>query len=71
MKEIFFNISEIKMGESYRFQGNIRNGFWNGQPFISKEDVTRKVKRITDDKIILECGREFIIDEDLLISQWG
>ena len=61
-------VQEIQIGKEYHLTGDIENGFWNGKPFISHEEVTRKVTRVTDTHIVCECGRKFIINENLNIT---
>lgn len=51
-------VQEIEVGKEYHFTGDIENGFRDGKPFISHEEVTRKIRRITDTHIICECGRK-------------
>lgn len=55
--------NEIIIGKTYRLKGDLQNG-----NFVTKEDVCRKVTRVTDKHIICECGRRFIINENLNIE---
>ena len=55
---------DIIKGKRYRLTGDIQNG-----SFVTHEDVVRKVTRITDQHIVCECGRHFIINENLKISE--
>lgn len=56
-------ITDLKKGIRYRFKGDLQNG-----SFVTKEDVVRKISYITDTHVVLECGRKFIINENLDIS---
>ena len=42
----------------------------DGSPRISHDDVVRVIKRITDTYVILECGRMFIINDNLKIEKF-
>lgn len=55
--------NEVIIGNRYHLKGDIQNG-----AFVTKEDVCRKVKRVTDKHIFCECGRVFIINENLNIE---
>lgn len=57
-------VKDIKVGQRYNLQGNIQNG-----DYVTRENVTRKVVRITDKHIVCECGRKFIIDNDLVVTK--
>lgn len=59
---------EIEIGEWYNLSGDIENGCINGKPFICHEEVTRIVTRVTDTHVICECGRRFLINENLQLS---
>lgn len=59
---------EIEIGKWYHLSGDIENGYMDGKPYISHEEVTRIVKRVTDTHIVCECGRRFIINENLEVS---
>lgn len=59
---------EIQIGKWYHLSGDIENGYMDGKPYISHEEVTRVVKRVTDTHIVCECGRRFIINENLKVS---
>ena len=59
---------EIETGKWYHLSGNIENGYVDGKPHTSHEEVTRIVKRVTDTHIVCECGRRFIINENLKVS---
>lgn len=61
-------VNEIEIGQTYHLSGDIENGYFDGKPYISHEEVTRKVTRITDTQIICECGRRFLINEHLEVS---
>ncbi|WP_390471691.1 hypothetical protein [Bacteroides ovatus] len=59
---------EIETGKWYHLSGDIENGYVDGKPHTSHEEVTRIVKRVTDTHIVCECGRRFIINENLKVS---
>ena len=55
----------IQVGKRYRLYGTIENGWITNDEGVrvtqySKEDVHRRVSRITDEFIIAECGRKFL-----------
>ena len=56
------DVRDIQTGETYFLTGDIQNG-----NFVTHEEVTRKVTRITDTHIYCECGRRFIINKNLTI----
>lgn len=62
------NVQEIEVGKEYHLTGDIENGHINGKPYISHEEVTRTVRRVTETHIICECGRRFLINENLTIT---
>ena len=65
------NIKEIEIGLRYRISGDLANGHYaDGTPRISHDDVVRVIKRITDTYVILECGRMFIINDNLKIEKF-
>ncbi|RHJ76894.1 hypothetical protein DW103_16455 [Parabacteroides sp. AM08-6] len=65
------NINEVVVGLRYRVSGDLANGrYADGTPRISHDDVVRVIKRITDTRMILECGREFIINDNLKIEKF-
>ena len=51
------------IGKRCRISGDLQNG-----SYITKEDVVRKITRITEKHIICECGRRFIINDNLKIE---
>lgn len=59
---------EIEIGKWYHLSGDIENGYMNGKPNINHEEVTRVITRVTDNHIICECGRKFLINENLKVS---
>ena len=61
-------VEEIEIGKEYHLTGDIENGYMDGKPYISHEEVTRVIKRITETRIICECGRKFLINENLTIT---
>ncbi|UVO97758.1 hypothetical protein NXV86_23370 [Bacteroides sp. BFG-257] len=55
----------------YRISGDLANGHYaDGTPRISHDDVVRVIKRVTDTHVILECGRMFIINDNLKIEKF-
>lgn len=63
--------NEITVGLRYRVSGDLANGrYADGTSCIIHEDVVRVIKRITDTHVILECGRRFIINENLKIEKF-
>lgn len=63
MNTTIVDVKDIVEGVWYHLKGDIQNG-----NYVTKEEVTRKVTRITDKHIICECGRKFIINENLIIT---
>jgi len=63
MNSTIVNIADLIEGRWYHLKGDIQNG-----DFVTKEEVSRKITRITDKHIICECGRKFIINENLIIT---
>lgn len=61
-------VKEIEIGNWYHISGDIENGFFDGKPNLSHDEVTRKIKRITDTHIICECDRKFLINDNLKLS---
>ena len=61
-------VEEIEIGKEYHLTGDIENGYKDGKPYVSHEEVTRVVKRITEKRIVCECGRSFLINENLEIT---
>jgi len=61
-------VKEIEIGQDYHLSGDIENGFFDGKPFVSHEEVTRVVTRVTETHVICECARKFIINENLKIT---
>lgn len=62
---------DIRPGKWYHLSGDIENGWVDGKPYISHEEVTRIVTRVTEDRIFCECGRRFLINEHLEVSILG
>lgn len=56
-------LCDLIEGRWYHLKGQIQNG-----DFITNEDVSRKITRITDKHIYCECGRKFIINDKLIIT---
>lgn len=59
---------EIEIGQWYHLSGDNENGYMGGKPNTSHEEVTRVITRVTDTHIICECGRKFLINENLKLS---
>ena len=59
---------DVILGKTYRIQGNMQNGYVDGQPFIHPADYTRPITHISADKVFCRCGRVFLIDDDLKIE---
>ena len=55
-------LSDVVPGLRYRVEGDLQNG-----DFVTHEEVTRKIAFITKKHIVLECGRKFIINDNLKI----
>lgn len=65
------NVNEVTVGLRYRVSGDLSNGCnADGSPRISHDDVVRVIKRITDTHVILECGRMFVINDNLKIEKF-
>jgi uncharacterized protein YlzI (FlbEa/FlbD family) len=60
---------EFITGERYRICGEIENGYFNGKPLITNEQVIRCIRYITDTHVVCECGRRFLINEKLKIEK--
>lgn len=61
-------VKEIEIGRRYHISGDIDNGSKDGKTYLSHDEVTRKIKRITDTHVVCECDRKFVINENLKIS---
>jgi len=61
-------VEEIEIGKRYHLSGDIENGYMNGKPYISHEEVTRTITRITETLITCECGRRFLINDNLKVT---
>lgn len=61
-------VKEIEIGQWYHLSGDIENGYMDGKPYVSHEEVTRVVTRVTDTHVICECGRKFLINDNLKLS---
>lgn len=57
-------IHKVVIGCTYHLVGDLQNG-----SFVTHEEVTRKITRITDEHVICECGRKFIINNNLQITE--
>ena len=66
-------IEDIEIGKKYGLIGWIYNGYSDyskifphlgnkAYPFLSREDVSRRIIKVYDNKIKCECGRIFIAD---------
>lgn len=64
MKTNSIKIANLILGARYRFSGDIQNG-----SYTTHDEVVRKLTYITNDYLILECGRRFIINKNLVISE--
>nr|DAD85461.1 MAG TPA: hypothetical protein [Siphoviridae sp. ctDcW16] len=65
------NTKEIEIGLRYRVSGDLANGHYaDGTLCIVHEDVVRVIKRVTDTHVICECGRRFIINDNLKIEKF-
>ena len=58
-------IEDVIIGVRYRISGDLKDG-----SYITHDDVVRKITRITDTYVICECGRQFIINENLKIEKF-
>lgn len=68
---MIMNTNEVVVGLRYRVSGDLVNGrYADGTPRISHDDVVRVIKLITDTHVILECGRRFIINNNLKIEKF-
>lgn len=69
-KHTIMKANECIVDTKYRISGDLSNGHYaDGTPCIAHDDVVRKVKRITSTHIICECGRRFIINDNLKIEK--
>lgn len=64
-------VSEIEPGQRYHISGEIDNGLKDGKPYLSHDEVTRVIRRVTDTHVICECGRRFVINDNLKIILFG
>lgn len=62
------NVKDIEIGNWYHISGDIDNGTKDGKPYTSHDEVTRRIKRVTDTHIICECDRKFLINDNLKLS---
>ena len=58
-------IKDLVCGIQYRFCGDVQNG-----NIITHENVLRKLVAITSTHLILECGRRFIINRNLVVTYY-
>lgn len=58
-------IEDVTIGVRYRISGDLQNG-----SYVTHDDVVRKITRITTTHVICECGRQFIINENLKIEKF-
>ena len=65
MKTNELKIKDLVCGISYRFSGDVQNG-----DFITHENVIRKLRSITSTHLVLECGRRFIINKNLIVTHY-
>ena len=64
-------VKEIEIGRRYHISGDIDNGIRDGKPYLSHDEVTRKIKHMTDTHIVCECDRRFVINGNLKITKSG
>lgn len=65
-------VKDCVVGCRYIISGDLANGCYaDGTPRITHDEVVRKVTRITDTHLVCECGRRFIINDNLKIENWG
>lgn len=57
-------VKKIIIGGRYHLSGDIQNG-----SFVTHDEVTRKVVRVTATHVVCECGRKFIINGNLKINE--
>lgn len=57
-------VKKIIIGGRYHLSGDIQNG-----SFVTHDEVTREVVRVTDTHVVCECGRKFIINGNLKIDE--
>lgn len=68
---MIMKINEIIIDLIYRVSGDLVNGrYSDGTPCVVHEDVVRVIKRITETHVICECGRKFIINDNLKIEKF-
>ena len=61
--------TDIVPGKRYFLSGDIANGRnVDGSLRTSHEEVSRKVLKVTSSHVICECGRKFIINDNLVIK---
>ena len=58
-------IEDVVIGLRYQISGDLQNG-----SYVTHDDVVRKITRITTTHVICECGRRFIINENLKIEKF-
>ena len=49
------NVKDIEIGNWYHISGDIDNGTKDGSLTPSHDEVTRRIKRVTDTHIICRC----------------
>ncbi len=63
-------VKDIEIGQRYHISGDLQNGQYSDcTPCITHDEVTRVITRVTDTHIICECGRRFIKNQNLQITQ--
>lgn len=63
--------NECIIGIRYRISGDLANGHYSdGTPCITHDDVVRAIKRVTETHVVCECGRKFIINDNLKIEKF-
>ena len=58
-------IEDVVIGLRYQISGDLQNG-----NYVTREDVVRTISRITEKHVICECGRMFIINDNLKIEKF-
>lgn len=61
-------VKDIEIGNWYHISGDIDNGIQDGKPYLTYDEVTRRIKRVTTTHIICECDRWFVINDNLKLS---
>ena len=62
-------VNEELIGKYCQISGDLENGYKDGKPYICHENITRVITRITDTHVICECGRKFLNNQNLKITE--